>query len=331
MTQALVLNPMVASQLSQLEADAVSERVLAIKEAVDRALTLRSEALLYVPAGLWSIDVGDGTPFQAWASKRARMPRLTAPLELLLRVCSHGPFYEALPDDGQGPVAGVSPSIEASPGPAQACILRTLLALHSDEEAEAWVLSPDPPSAHALSEPKYVGHRGGLDKALQNLRSEADANRALATTSLQTRDEVLDAVQVQTQHVRFERTLRKRLSRAALDVSLEKLYAALIALDACAEARLADEADYRAAYTTRSGIECSGESTTVRTKPSLKRQFAFRLPGLGQIHAFDHSKVGKSTRIHFYLQETPADSGRGIERTATVWVCRIDKHPKGAG
>lgn len=331
MAIALLMNPASVGDVCVLGDEGLRGRVSGITRMVDRAKALAPDLVLYVHMQLWAMEVGTGLTFRAWASRNARHPKLRDGLESLLRVCSQGPYLDALRVDADRQAMHVEPSIASVPELTRETVVHGLRAMLADDDLQALMLSVGAHALETLPEPRYHATRGTQRVELPNLRSESDVETSLAATEFGSRDEVLEAVRRHSPRVRFLPECERLLRRAHIDVPLTKLFRALCGLDACAEARLAGEDDHRGAYTRRTGIECSGESSTKRSKPSLRRQFLFKLPGETERRFFgDHAKVGESTRIHFFVLDSAEGrpDASGVERDVTIWVGRIDKHPK---
>jgi hypothetical protein len=131
--------------------------------------------------------------------------------------------------------------------------------------------------------------------------------------------------------VRFLDRVAKRIDRAEVDVSLPKLFDALRGLEDYAKA-IEEGNSPKLAYEASTGIEVSDESATVHSHPNLRRQLEFQVPGEDR-HAFFgyHAKIGYSTRIHFVYRMRTVGTTDRPRKECTVWVGRIDGHPKGAG
>ena len=331
MATALLMNPASVGDVCSLDDEGLRGRVGAITRMVDRAKALAPDLVMYVHAELWAMSVDDGLGFHTWACRSAHDPRLRDGLESLLRICVGGPYLDALSVDAQEVELHVEPSIEGSPRLTRETVRHGLNAMLADEDLRALVLSVGEYAAQTLPGPEYHGKRDDRRAQLPNLRVEGDVEAIFVETEFASREDVLEAVRRRAPRVRFVPECERALHRAHIDVPYNKLFQALCGLDACIEARLAGEDDYRGAYTRRTGIECSGESGTKQRKPSLRRQFLFKIPGESETRFFgDHAKVGKSTRIHFFLLDRSDDRRDPNEgrREVTIWVGRIDKHPK---
>lgn len=331
MATALLMNPASVGDVCVLDEEGLRSRIRGIMRMMDRAKALAPDLVLYVHMQLWAMEVGEGLTFRGWASRSAHHPKLRDGLESLLRVCDRGPYLDALKVAGDWQAMNVEPSIAGAPELTRETVEHGFRAMLADEDLQALMLSVGTHALESLPEPRYHATCGTQRVELPNLRNESDVETTLVETEFASRDEVLDAVRRHSPRVRFLPECERLLRRAHIDVPLTKLFRALCGLDACAEARLAGDDDHRGAYTRRTGIECSGESSTKRSNPSLRRQFLFKLPGEMEKRFFgDHAKVGESTRIHFFVLDSA--EGRhdaiGVEREVTVWVGRIDKHPK---
>lgn len=331
MATALLMNPASVGDVCVLGDEGLRSRGSGITRMMDRAKVLAPDLILYVHVQLWAMEVGDGLTFRVWASRSAHHPKLRDGLESLLRVCDRGPYLDELKVDWDGQAMDVEPSIADAPKLTRETVVHGVCAMFADEDLKALMLSVGAHALEMLPEPKYHATRGTRRVELPNLRNENDVETSLIETEFASRDQVLEAVRRHSPRVRFLPECERHLRRAHIDVPLTKLFRALCGLDACAEARLAGEDDHRGAYTRRTGIECSGESSTKRSKPSLRRQFLFKLPGETERRFFgDHAKVGESTRIHFFVLDSAEGrpDASGVEREVTIWVGRIDKHPK---
>lgn len=295
-----------------------------------RARRTWPNAALFVHDDLWRVPAEPDTPFRTWASRNAGRPELRDLVQNLLRACDAGPYLSGLPVDDLGPPDDIEPWPAEASSSVVEVVERGLHHRLAFPGALAWVLSI---GSDALPDAEYRGPRGVAEARLANLLTPMAAGDALTeavTGELATRRAVLDRVAKGCPRVRFLDRVAKGIDRALVDVPLPKLYAALAGLEAYALA-IEEERSPKHAYEAETGIEVSDESTTVHSNPNLRRQLEFQVPGEAAKAVFGyHAKVGYSTRIHFVYRQRTVDTDDGPRTECTVWVGRIDEHPRGA-
>lgn len=299
---------------------------------VEHARRLWPESRFYVHENLASVDVGQQVGFKLWASKNANRPELRDCIRQLLQVCDQGPFLGSLPLDGRG----LPDEIRPYPDDASATVVEVVeRGLHhrlAHPASRAWIISFGH-GAVVLPCPEYEGRRGDERAALLNLlnRNEGESKLAAAVASeLASRRELLDRVMVAAPRVHFLKEVEKGIDNATIEISLERLFRALVGLETYARVIEQEGGDPKKAYEEETGVEMSDVSSTVHQHPNLRKQLEHLIPGEPRKTLFGYHLKPGSTRIHFAWRCSMEEAEGGPVRQAVVWVGYIGKHTKGA-
>jgi hypothetical protein len=184
-----------------------------------------------------------------------------------------------------------------------------------------------------LPEPAYEGRRAGETATLPNLLTGNDTRNKLAAAvaeELASRRDLLERVRVAAPRVRFLKEVEKSIESTTIEISLERLFRALVGLETYAQVIEQESGDPKNAYEDETGVEMSDVSTTVHQHPNLRRKLEHQIPDEPRKTLFGYHLKPGSTRIHFAWRCSTVDQDGAMVRKATVWVGYIGKHTKGA-
>jgi hypothetical protein len=326
---ALLLNHAIVDGMATRRDDTV-EHLKALRRTLDAARRVNPEAALYVHDNLWQRTPDGAVDLHTWSSRQLNVASWKDALLGLLQACTEGPYLSSLLCDSVGPPTAIAPTISR---PDLECVVsRGLHHRLSHEDHVAYVLSYGK-AGEELPDAQYEGTRNFCCVILPNHLDEHAASKALdklARENLATRRDVLKHVESTCPNVRILDRVHKNIDSAHIDVPLGKLLSALCGFEEYARAT-AEGGVPKQIYEGFTGIEISDESAGVYNKPSRRKQLEFEVPGYGKKVFGYHSKVGASTRIHVWCSVDVEKRPDGSERrVATVWIGRIDAHPKGA-
>ncbi len=294
-------------------------------ETIARTRRVRGEATLHVHRGLASHDVGANRIFVEWAHEYSRSPKWRDLIQPLIELGS-GPFLDQLETDDDPSPEDSEPSCQETPGWLRDLVLGA--GHHGLARCRrAWILSFGPCRYLTAREYRFV--RADRTAAVDNLRSGPEARAAeedLAKSRVRSTREVLDEAAAHATRVVVLDSARRSADKWDLDCNPERLFDAIIGLDAYAEALDAGQPRDTAAttYQLRTSVEMSQEKGNTLKRPSVRRTRMFHLPD-GTEELFDmHAKPGSRTRVHIYGRREPLD-GAGTERTR-VYIGHCGNH-----
>lgn len=314
MRPALILNHSFldgAAKLPLTAATKLRSTLVEIGDTLKRTRQIRGDATLYVHPLLTRHEVGDegdNKTFWDWASACLRSPEWKSLIDPLIQLVS-GPFYDRLDHDDLGPPEDSEPSCQSVPEWLRELVLSAgHHALSCDHRA--WILSYGP--CRHLTEREYRFVREARVAAIDNLRTDQEASTAEAAHDIaegSSTRQILEAAVRHTQRVVVLDTARKSADRWTLDCPPERLFTAIVGLDAYAAAL--DSGVSRETATTlyqdHTSVEMSQEKAASLKRPSVRSAREFRVPD-GTKKLFDmHAKPGSATRVHIYTLRDPSD------------------------
>lgn len=295
-------------------------------ETLARTRRVRGEATLYVHPGLASHDVGANRIFVEWAHEYRRSPQWRDLIQPLIELGS-GPFFDHLETDDHAPPEDSDPSCQTAPEWLRELVLGA--GHHSLSCSRSpWMLSFGP--CRYLTAREYRFTRADRTAAVDNLRSDREAQSAevdLTKSAVRSTLEVLDAAANHAKRVVVLDSARRSAGRWTLDCTPERLFDAIVGLDAYAKALDADQPRETAAstYQAHTSVEMSQEKGNTLKRPSVRKTRLFRLPE-GTEQLFDmHAKPGSRTRIHVFTRRELLD-GTGPEEQTLVYIGHCGEH-----